>query len=204
MLFCRPLYYDSMFSGQNSIYDFRPKIAQQTYHEKNIDITKYFDTLNPAKLFQLYYEPAFKKVPYTEYIIESDFKTISELRTFGSFSLRLLKNKSAHNLFHAEFVYYWSNQILINYNVAEVLCDNLPPLKQVKKLKVHIVLTSTEEIIKKLYRDRMVSKRFSSKAYQLQHNDDVNNQTSTYGLSHLSTSTFQVRNIYVALIEARV
>lgn len=76
MMFCRPIYYDSMFSGKSSITDFRPVVAQQHYPERIKDYSKHFDMSNPVKLIGKIYTPFYKKAQYTEYYLNAPFKSI--------------------------------------------------------------------------------------------------------------------------------
>jgi hypothetical protein len=83
-------------------------------------------------------------------VLEADFANILELRSFESFSLRSLKNKKSDSLFHAELVYYWSEDTIITYNLDEILVqEEYPTRKDQKRLKINIYITSTEDIIQK-------------------------------------------------------
>lgn len=76
MLFCRPIYYDSIFSGGSSITDYRPLLAQKKNPDKNKNVSKHFDSLNPVKLMAAVFAPVYRKVLYTEYTLEANFKNI--------------------------------------------------------------------------------------------------------------------------------
>ena len=81
-------------------------------------------------------------IKYTEYILEASYKTICELRTFSNFSLHSLTKKTRRNLYHAKFVYYWSQDIMIQYDVQEMISDHMPKTRWFKNLKISINITS--------------------------------------------------------------
>ena len=73
ILFCRAIYYDSIFSGKSNIADYRSSLAQQRNPDKNRDVSKHFESFNPVKLMEHVFEPRYKKVQYTEYMLDVNF-----------------------------------------------------------------------------------------------------------------------------------
>lgn len=154
MVYCRPLYYDSMFGKKSNIIDFRSIIAQQRNPDKNKKLSKHFEDCNHAKLIRMAFAPVYRKVQFTEYYLKTNFKNVCESRTFESFSLRSIKStEDKACLLSAEFTYYFGVNITINYILSEVVQDQTLDSFHRKWLKVKIFAVSTEEIIKKLKDD---------------------------------------------------
>ncbi|CAI2385005.1 unnamed protein product [Moneuplotes crassus] len=159
IIFCRPIYYDSMFSDNRNIADFRTYLAQRKNIYKHKNIGSQFEIMNPNKLMNYVFAPVYKKLQYTEYTLKCPFKSICEVRTFESFILRSIKTKedSENALKSAEFVFYWSQNILISYILCEIVQDKRVGHGQEKLLKAVVFITADEEILKKFHEDKHVS-----------------------------------------------
>lgn len=163
MLFCRPIYYDSVFSGKSNIADFRPLLAQQRNKEKNHDIRVHFEILNPVKMINKVFSPFYRKIQFTEYILDAPFKSICELRTYESFSLRWIKTKNGTELLNsAEFVFYWNQDTVITYLLSEANIERKHGVGYTKATKATIFVISSDVVLRKLNDDRAVSMRYAA------------------------------------------
>jgi hypothetical protein len=138
-------------------------LAQHKNKEKNNDISSYFEILNPVKLIKKVFMPSYRKIQFTEYMLNAPFKNICELRTYESFSLRSIKTKNETELFNsAEFVFYWSQDIVVNYHLEEDIVEKEHGVGSQKLTKITIFVISTDAIIKKFNDDRTLTMRYAA------------------------------------------
>jgi hypothetical protein len=76
MLFCRSIYYDSIFTSKSNISDYRPFLAQQKNPDKKKNFLEHFESYNPVNLMDRVFAPIYRKVLYTNYNLKASFKSI--------------------------------------------------------------------------------------------------------------------------------
>ena len=84
------------------------------------------------------------------------------------------------NLTFAEFAYYWSENIIINYLVNEVLVENQAGNSLEKRLKIMVFVTSSEEVIRKFNDDKLISIKYVAQMKKKKKHAPISFYHSTY------------------------
>ena len=95
--------------------------------------------------------------------------------------MRSVRSRIEQNTLNsAEFAYYWSQNIILNYTITETMVEDSYGNPKNKNLKVSIFVTSTDEIIRKFNDDRQISIRYIAEMKKKRKHAPISFYHSTY------------------------